>query len=163
MQYADIMSDQTISPRVRFGLALVVLARQWRRVIDNRLSELGLSDASWTPLVHLAGAGDGVPQTELARRIGLDGSSLVRLLDTLSERGLIERRVDPRDRRLRLIHLTEAGHAATADIREKLSSAEFELLSDFSDEDLSQLLEAFSRLGNRISAMETREGITNGK
>ncbi len=163
MQYAAIMSDQTISPRVRFGLALVVLARQWRRVIDHRLSALGLSDASWTPLVHLAGAGDGVPQTELAKRIGLDGSSLVRLLDALSERGLIERRIDPRDRRLRRIHLTEAGHKATAEIREKLSSAEVELLSVFSDAELSELLEAFDRLGDRIATVENGEGSADGE
>ncbi|MEI2386357.1 MarR family transcriptional regulator [Breoghania sp. JC706] len=153
------MSDSSLSPRLRFGLELVLLARRWRGVVDQRLAARGLSDASWTPLVHLAESGDGIPQKELAERIGLDGSSLVRTLDHLAGQGLIERRIDPRDRRLRRIHLTPAGRQATRAIREKLASAEFELLADFSDDELSALLAGFDRLARRISKLQTPEGL----
>lgn len=158
----DIMTDPALSSRLRFGLELVLVARRWRRIVDQRLAARGLSDASWTPLVHLAVAGDGITQTELAERIGLDGSSLVRTLDRLAGQGLIERRLDPGDRRLRRIHLTEAGRQATRAIREKLTSAEFELLADFTDDELAALLDGFDRLSQRITTLEKNEhGSTN--
>ena len=155
----DIMSESSLSPRLRFGLELVLLARRWRGVVDQRLAARGLSDASWTPLVHLSESGDGIPQKELAERIGLDGSSLVRTLDHLARQDLIERRIDPRDRRLRRIHLTPAGRQATRSIREKLASAEFELLVDFSDDELSTLLAGLDRIAHRISTLQTPEGV----
>src|SRR4051794_20112205 len=99
-----------------FGFQFAVLARRWRTYLDQALSEAGLTDATWAPLVHLDRSGDGVPQKTLALRIGIDGSTLVRLIDILESRGLVERRTDPTDRRARLLHLTEAGRQAVSAI-----------------------------------------------
>ena len=155
------MSGTSLSPRLRYGLELVLVARRWRRIVDQRLAARGLSDASWTPLIHLAVNGDGITQKELAERIGLDGSSLVRTLDHLAERGLIERRHDARDRRLRRIFLTKEGEDATIDIREKLTSAEFELLADFTDAELAEQLEHFARLSARLDTLPPSESGKN--
>ncbi|MGO4611814.1 MarR family transcriptional regulator, partial [Variovorax sp. 2RAF20] len=76
----------------RIGIRLVGLARRWRQALDARLSSAGLSDATWAPLIHLHELGGGISQSELAAAVGLDGSSLVRLLDILVEQALIERR-----------------------------------------------------------------------
>ncbi|WP_410859550.1 MarR family winged helix-turn-helix transcriptional regulator, partial [Paraburkholderia sp. SIMBA_054] len=56
-----------------------------------------MTDATWVPLVHLHQTGGGLTQKELAALVGIDGSSLVRLLDILCRQGLAERRVDERD------------------------------------------------------------------
>jgi MarR family transcriptional regulator for hemolysin len=50
-----------------------------------------------------------VRQKELATALSIEGPSLVRLLDNLERRGLIERREDETDRRARGIYLTRAG------------------------------------------------------
>ncbi len=152
------MPHSNLSLRLRFGSELVFVARRWRQVVDQRLVARGLSDASWTSLFHLSVAGDGITQKELARLIGLDGSSLVRTLDHLSERGLIERRVDDHDRRVRRIHLTDDGQSTAQTIREKLTSAEFELLAESSDDELQGLVEAFGRLSQHIAVLEDGEG-----
>src|SRR3546814_18228949 len=62
-----------------------------------------LSDATWMPLVHLQETGGGITQKDLAERVGIDGSSLVRVLDILSRPGLVVRRVDESDGRARQI------------------------------------------------------------
>ncbi|WP_353471207.1 MarR family transcriptional regulator [Salipiger sp. H15] len=146
-------------PRDRFGFAFVTLARAWHRVVDKRLAAAGLTDATWRPLIHLAEGGDGISQRDLAARISLDTSTLVRLLDLLSERGLIERRVDPLDRRARRIHLTVAGQAEVDRIRAMLLKAERELLADIGDEDLPVLLERFAKISARADAMLADEGV----
>lgn len=146
------------TPRARFGFAFVLLARRWRRLLDRRIGALGLTDATWTPLIHLQMAGDGISQTELAALVGIEGSSLVRLLDILVARGLVERQADPRDRRTRLIVLTEAGRAVLGDIRRVLDEAEAEMLADAGDEELAAALGLFARIDRRLHAMaETPE------
>lgn len=142
------------SARAGFGFRFVVLARQWRKVIDQHLAEAGLTDATWAPLVHLSEWGEGITQTELAGRIGLDGSSLVRLLDILCERGLIERRVDPGDRRARRVFLTVTGEAEVARIRGLLIAVDAGLLADITDDEIEAVLAAFDRIALRIEALQ---------
>ena len=70
---------------------------------------IGLTEATWRPLIYVRSLGDGVRQKELATAMSIEGPSLVRLLDSLERRGFIERREDENDRRARGIHLTRAG------------------------------------------------------
>jgi MarR family transcriptional regulator, transcriptional regulator for hemolysin len=139
------------NPSRRFGAALVGLARRWRRHLDERLAADGLSDAAWVPLVHLESHGDGLRQNELAAAVGLDSSSLVRLLDRLEGQGLILRVLDKADRRVRRIRLTEAGRAAVADIRKRLWGFENGLLADVSEAELAAALSVFDRIEARLA------------
>lgn len=145
----------TASLRLRFGFQLVGFARRWRRELDRRLAVVGLSDATWAPLIHLHQAGDGISQKELAALVGIDGSSLVRLLDILTERGLIERRVEKDDRRTRLVFLTPAGRDAVRDIRGQLLQAEKAMLADLSDDEIATILGAFEKVDWRLAAGRT--------
>src|SRR3954469_8258107 len=70
---------------------------------------IGLTEATWRPLIYLRSLGEGVRQKELATAMSIEGPSLVRLLDSLERRGFIERREDESDRRARGIFLTRAG------------------------------------------------------
>lgn len=150
------MTDTSDNSRARFGVRFSMLARRWRRALDAHLVASGLSDATWVPLVHLHELGDGVTQKQLAARVGLDGSSLVRLLDILSRQGLLERRTDASDARARLVFLTEAGRARVGEIRKALVEAEAEMLQDISDADLAAMLGHFSLIEERLQALQNR-------
>ena len=139
------------SPRRRLGVRLVGLGRRWRKALDTRLAQEGLSDAAWTPLVHLQRLGDGVSQTELAAAVGLDGSSLVRLLDMLVAQGLIERQAHPSDRRIKLVHLTPEGRRTVTALRKRIGVIEDELLADLDDATVQTLMDAFDRIEARIA------------
>ncbi len=143
------MTD-TPSPRAAFGFRFVLLARAWRRELDHVLAGIGLTDATWAPLVHLDMLGDGISQKDLAWRVGIDGSSLVRLLDILARRGLIERRADPQDRRAKRIHLTEQGRAVLGDIRRTLAVTEDAMLDGLSDRQIAATLDLFDHVGMRL-------------
>lgn len=150
------MADRPTTPRARFGVRFSLLARRWRRALDARLAEAGLSDATWVPLVHLHESGGGITQKELAALVGIDGSSLVRLLDILCRQGLVERRVDTADGRARLVHLTAAGEARVAEIRRELAKGEAEMLADLSDADIARMLEHFEKIDQRLQALQAR-------
>jgi len=151
------MTDLHDTPRARFGRSFVMLARQWRRAVDHALAAEGLTDATWSPLVVLAEDGDDISQTELAAKLGLDGSTLVRLLDLLEGRGLIARQVDPADRRARRIVLTAAGHEEVNRIRTPLTAIEAKLLEDLDDERIVALMGDLDRIAARIAAQLSKE------
>ena len=143
-----------VSPKRLLGVRLVGLARRWRKLLDSRLAAEGLSDAVWTPLVHLHRQGDGMSQTKLAAAVGLDGSSLVRLLDALVAQGLVERQAHASDRRGKRGHLTPAGRRTAASIRKRLAAIEDELLADLDDPTAQALLQAFAQIEARIAAAQ---------
>lgn len=152
------MTQDADDPRFKFGLRFSLLARRWRQVLDRQLVAAGLTDATWAPLVHLRESGDGITQKELAARVGVDGSSLVRVLDILMRRGLIERRPDAHDGRARRIVLTPAGEDEVVRIRTTLSRIEAQLLADLSDAEIAVVLQAFSRIDVRLDALAAGAG-----
>src|SRR5881394_2492144 len=92
-----------------FGFLVARIARRMRQAVDAEMRLVGLTEATWRPLMYLRTLGDGVRQKELATTLSIEGPSLVRVLDNLERRGLIERRGDESDRRARGIYLTRAG------------------------------------------------------
>ena len=96
-------------PRLDFGYRVSRISRRLRQAVDSELAVFGLTEATWRPLAYVGLLGEGVRQRELAAALGIEGPSLVRLLDSLERRGLIERREDETDRRARGIYLTRAG------------------------------------------------------
>lgn len=150
------MMTKPSSPRLQFGIRFSLLARRWRQVLDAHLAAVGLTDATWVPLVHLQASGGGIIQKELAALVGIDSSSLVRLLDILSRQGLVERRIDTADGRARLVHLTAAGEQRVTEIRRELARGEAEMLADFPDTEIAVMLEQFERLDQRLRDLQTR-------
>lgn len=137
------------TPRQIFGYRLGLLARHWRQQVNDAVKVLDLTEATWRPLLHLHHLGDGVRQKDLAESLGLDGSSLVRLLDTLQERGLVQRE-DGHDRRCKLIALTPAGRDLMERTRALVTALEEELLGDLSDDEMAALIGLMDRIAHRM-------------
>src|SRR5215475_9566141 len=96
------MEQTRKAPRLDFGYRVSRISRRLRQAVDGELAAFGLTEATWRPLAYVGLLGEGVRQRELAAALGIEGPSLVRLLDNLERRGFIERRV-------RGIYLTVAG------------------------------------------------------
>ena len=83
----------------------------------DRLTEasaaIGVSPGMLKTLLHLE-PGVGVPMRDLAGHWKCDASYVTNLTDTLEERGLVERRPHPTDRRVKMIVLTDRGAAVRA-------------------------------------------------
>ncbi|MBY8022926.1 MarR family transcriptional regulator [Vibrio fluvialis] len=132
--------------RQKFGIQFSIAARLWRRHLDQRLAQAGIKDISWAPLLHLDEFGDGISQKDLAASVGMEGSTLVRLLDTLEQKGQIERQADSHDRRAKRIYLTDSGREQVSALRAELLQIETEMLADVSDEQIDVMLEVLNGL-----------------
>src|SRR5450830_1722001 len=93
----------------RFSSALHSTARAWRLAVDRRLKDLGLSQASWMTIAMAAKASEPLSQIELAHRLGVEGSTMVAMIDRLVKAGLLVRQTSTTDRRVKRVVLTAEG------------------------------------------------------
>jgi DNA-binding MarR family transcriptional regulator len=158
------------------GLELVhwihILANTYESITDERMREHNLSQPRWSLLLRLWGAEQvGVPcvrPTQLSRTQGVSKNTISSHLRSLEDQGLIERELDPTDRRQFRIRLSAAGRAlvqaATPDHVRFLNSLTAELTIAEVDQ-LLQLLHRLHRSLIRQSGLDVHCGAlgkTNG-
>lgn len=133
--------------RLAVSSTLVVAARKWRRTTQDALSAYNVSEACATPLLTAGRLGEAVRQVTLAEHVGIEGPSLVRLLDQLCAAGLVRRDEDPDDRRAKTISLTDEGRAVTAQMEDDLRALRARVLKSATRADLEatlRVLKAFN-------------------
>ena len=91
------------------------LARLMRVAADKRARVHGMTRAQWVILIRLERQ-PGLSQKELSELMEVEPITVARLVDRLALRGMLERRPDPKDRRIWRLHLLEAASAVMKDI-----------------------------------------------
>jgi DNA-binding MarR family transcriptional regulator len=91
-------------------------------------------------------------QRELASRLGLDPSDVVKVLDDLTARGQVERTRDPADRRQVQARLTADGHAALTELLADARTADEDLLAPLSLAERAQFHGFLTRLLDHVRA-----------
>ena len=128
-------------------------SRLLRNYIDNRAKSRGTTRAQWIVLFRLRQQ-EGLSQVDLAEVLELQPISLVRLLDRLVERGLLERRPDPKDRRANRLFLTGAGRTLVDDLDSLRDAIASDVLRDMDPEaiqtSLNTLVEVKERIKSRL-------------
>ncbi|MBL4681668.1 MAG: MarR family transcriptional regulator [Pseudomonadales bacterium] len=117
-----------------------------RFALDEKFKPVGLTDATWRTLFYLRQEGSGVKQKKLAKIMGIEGPSLVRLLDSLSAKDLIIRKTDEEDRRSKSIHLSTSAEPLLEKLDHLALEARKELLRDISEEDLQICIRVFEKI-----------------
>ncbi|WP_258547149.1 MarR family winged helix-turn-helix transcriptional regulator [Thalassospira xiamenensis] len=127
------------------------VARCWRREIDRTLQSHGLSQTMVMPLIVLNRAAGPVRQGLIADEIGVEGPSLVRVIDALERDGLISRVCDLSDRRAKMVALTAAGKDKAAEIEVILADIRNELTADIDPENLATTLDVMQQLLGKLA------------
>ncbi|MFG2958988.1 MarR family winged helix-turn-helix transcriptional regulator [Streptomyces sp. NPDC048291] len=112
---------------------MTTFARRARASAGRMHPELSL--VSYTLLGHLEERG-GCRATDLAAHYALDKSTVSRQVAALERAGLVERRLDPEDHRVQVLHLTEAGEEILAQVTRSRRAAFQERLADWPEADL---------------------------
>jgi DNA-binding MarR family transcriptional regulator len=85
-------------------------------------------------------------QTALADAIGADKTRIIPTLDELQQKGYIERRPDPDDRRVRLLEITPSGREVKNAIQRDIQRGEERWLSEFTAQEREVFLRALERV-----------------
>ncbi len=148
------MSNSGRAGPVDFGFQVSRIQRRLRQVVDAELRVFGLTEATWRPLMYVWRLGEGVRQKELAAALGIEGPSLVRLLDGLERRGFIERRESDADRRARGIYLTPIGRDLQKRVARTSGNIQRRLLATVAPADLEVCERVFRTIEEALDEAE---------
>lgn len=132
------------------GLSLARIARGWRTRMDTRLASLGLTQAKWVTLYHLSCIGEPILQCDLAAAIGIEGPTLVRLLDGLEKLALIERSTAAHDRRGKMICLTGKAEPLLQEIERISREIKCDIFRDVPVDDLNECFRILGLMQNNL-------------
>jgi DNA-binding MarR family transcriptional regulator len=115
------------------------------RQFSERLAELDLSPPLFRVL-NLVDAAEGQSQQAIGEAVQVPPSRMVALVDELEQRGLVERRPNPADRRIRALFLTAKGRKTLGRGREIAERHEQELTRGMAAADRKRLTELLQRI-----------------
>jgi DNA-binding MarR family transcriptional regulator len=122
VQYAvgDMTTRVKASPaREAWQLATDILFSERPPRMPAVAMEFGMSPMGIKTL-YLLEPGVEIPMSRVAEQCGCDASNITGIVDRMESRGLIERRDSPRDRRVKLIVLTDEGAEVQAQVLDRL-------------------------------------------
>ncbi len=134
----------------RFADALHGTARIWRQAIDRRLKNLGMSQASWMTIAVASKARSPLSQSELAERLGVEGATMVAMVDRLAKAGFVVRQPCQTDRRINRVVLTEEGNRLFEAVKAEAAAVRRELLATIDPTKLAVATELLETLQGLI-------------
>jgi len=133
------------------GYLLHEVARLLRKRFEQRARNSGLTRSQWQAIAYLS-KNEGIHQAGLAELLEIEPITLVRILDKLEGRGLIERRQHPTDRRTWLLFLKEAARPLLLNMQPLAEATRAEALSGVSEEDRDRLFQTLTRMKTNLMA-----------
>lgn len=135
---------------VGLGMLLAAAHGQSRERLNRALLPLGINVRGFSVLLALPMYGP-VSQRDLIARIGIDKSTMVRLIDELEDGGLVSRERTPQDRRAYSIVLTRRGEETLAEARRTADEVGDHIFGGFTDPERRQLVDLLRRLAEHAA------------
>lgn len=135
------------------GWALGTVFRSYVRSATVAVADLPGGPRGYQVLAAAASDNLGT-QLALANQLGIDRTVMTYLLDDLERAGLIERRPDPADRRVRRVAVTDQGRKLLTDLDRRLNETEEHVLSALGDADRDTFRELLRRLAVHATAQD---------
>jgi MarR family transcriptional regulator, transcriptional regulator for hemolysin len=122
------------------GFLLADVSRLVRERFDARAGRLGLTRAQWRVLAQLRRR-EGITQTALADILEIEQITLGRHVDRLVEKGFVERRPDPADRRAWNLYLKSEVQPVLDQLRALSTATRAEALAGIDEADSEKLVD----------------------
>ncbi len=139
-QYVDL--DEFADETTRITRALL---REYRIRDRDEVFCYGVTVLQWETMDALGRLGEAT-MNEISSAMSLANSTMTRVVDQLVEKGLVERQVDPDDRRVVRIALTESGEEKLAQVRDCVRDAQKAVLAHIPPENRETILWALRQL-----------------
>jgi len=129
-----------------FSKLLHLTSRALRMAIDRRLKYLGLSQASWVAVAAIASAPAPLSQSELAQLLGVEGATIVSMVDRLVKLDLVQRVPTQTDRRKKLLVVTAQGKALYEKVRSEADAIGKEILGNVAEQDMQIAMQVLTKV-----------------
>ena len=141
--------------RFAFTGQLMLAGRQWRHISQGAVTAYGISAAAAGPLLFIRRLGGGVRQVTLADYVGLEGASLVRLVDQLSAAPPVRPPAHPPPRRANAPWHTHAGAAHAEKNEVELKQLRASVFAGISEQDFEGAMRVLDALAQAAESATT--------
>ena len=146
----EVYRAKETTPEIRLTVNLVLVARRWRALLDEKLRPIGQSSARMEALSAIITSPEPTSQIDIAKRLRIEGPTMTRMIDALAEDELVERRQAPGDRRTKHLALTAKGEQALEQIFAIVVPLRERLLRDLPEDHIDALSEGFAGLLGKL-------------
>ena len=152
------LPDKEMFPKLLARL-IGEVSRAWRYEMNRALRPLGLNLSMRLVLVQLQRNPGGLQQADLARNLGIEGPTLVRLLDKLEQKGWIARITSPDDRRRKFTVLTPEAAEQVRAIEQLSERLRSRMMGGLTTEQLDQCAQVMTHIrGNLYGERDGKNG-----
>ncbi len=142
-----VVDETKVHPALtrHFGYCFFKAALRLKNRINKEISEHGLMNYQ-LGILDVAASSGPLNQLKLGEEMGIDKTTMVKLIDDLEAKELVERTAHPTDRRVKLIRLSVKGLNLMTKVKKRAKEVEQEFLSPLSEKDLEVLKTAIPLL-----------------
>jgi MarR family transcriptional regulator, transcriptional regulator for hemolysin len=141
-------------PLEPLGRQLVFTAKAMREAFEATLTAAGGSLGTWVVLNALSEVG-GMSQAALATYVHLEGATITHHVDRLENAGLVRRDLDPGDRRVRRLALTEAGTELHGRLLEAVIALQRQVLAGLEPAERETIRRALDTIQANLAALRS--------
>jgi MarR family transcriptional regulator for hemolysin len=149
MDAMNAHSGSVRSARREFAFLLHDVARLLKTYTNKRAREVSVTRAQWSVLSRIE-RHQGLKQSDLAGLLDIEPITLGRIVDKLCDQGLVERRSDADDRRLRRLFLLPAAEPILARLHELGEDIMAKALAGVGDETVMRLIADMDAIKDRL-------------
>lgn len=138
----------------RFGYVVHDVSRMRRIVMDHAVNPLGLTRSQWSILATLSRSSKhGMMQAEIARQMDVGKVTIGGLVRRLEVAGLVERRSDDSDKRLKRVYITDKGYEVIRRMIVLADELNNDILDGISDKDREIAEKTLVRVRDNLKRM----------
>jgi MarR family transcriptional regulator for hemolysin len=146
---------------IRMLIKMVLVVRQFRNQLDEKLREIGQSSSRMETLSAILNMPGPKSQSEVAKRLRVENATVTRMVDVLSKEGLVERTPHPSDRRVNLLSISPKGEAELEKIFSRYDDLRHHVLDGLSATDVDTMHRMLDHMMRQLE-MPARGGLRIG-
>ncbi|MEH3121953.1 MAG: MarR family winged helix-turn-helix transcriptional regulator [Sphingomonas phyllosphaerae] len=143
--FMSFYDPDTYTPERSIGYLIKTCNQTMTALLDRMLADEELNTSQWSAMMTIH-HGEAPTCAALARGMAHDKGAMTRLIDTLEEKGFVERTRSADDRRVLHLSLTPAGRAVTFRCRDKVIDHWNRCFADWPDAEIETLIAQMQKL-----------------
>ena len=133
------------------GFIVNTTAKTFQKVLDSELRKnVGVTISQWRVVATLV-LHSGLTQKEIADKVGIEGATLVPVIDKMEKEGLLKRKPDSKDRRVNRIYTTPKADSLWTYMTECALRIRKVSTRDISEEQIKITLETLRKISKNLA------------
>jgi DNA-binding MarR family transcriptional regulator len=147
---------------IPLGTKTLILSKLYYGVLSKKLEQLD-TERYYSILYYISQNNGCSCQQDICDNLHIDKTAMVKILDSLGKAGLIERKVNPKDRREHFISLSKKGEKQTKEITKTFSTLDKHLFNSVSEKDRNTFNAVLERLTENLKEIPKNDLFFNYK